>query len=267
MAHARPVTAHFAQAHALLGLGRLEVWMQPKGALSTIREKLFSFGVKTLSDQELAALLFGEAGTRLPKRVQSPLWEGSGGVRALCLEELEQLCSKRGLGRRRAAIFLAALELGRRALTSAEKRPRLSTPKEIHGYLQPHLSSLRREVFHVLCFNARNVLLRDACIAEGSVNACPVDPREIFAPALATRATALVLAHNHPSGDPTPSELDLQLTRQIAQGARLLGVSVLDHVIVGERSYVSFLERNLLPRAPVPHPPRELGLLPAPLGG
>jgi DNA repair protein RadC len=93
------------------------------------------------------------------------------------------------------------------------------------------------------------VLVRDVRVAEGTTNACPVDPREVFAVALAARATAVVLAHNHPSGDPEPSSLDVALTAQLVEGGRLLGVKVLDHLVVGESGFVSFLERGLMPVA------------------
>ncbi|HLL00358.1 MAG TPA: DNA repair protein RadC, partial [Myxococcaceae bacterium] len=157
-----------------------------------------------------------------------------------------ELCAQPRLGPARAAQVLAALELGRRAQRAAERRPRLRTPREIYGYLVPTLSALRREVFHVLCFNPRNVLLADVRVAEGTMNTCPVDPREVYAAALTTRATAIVLAHNHPSGDPEPSMQDIALTVQLAEAGRLLGIKVLDHLVLGDGNYVSLMERGLL---------------------
>jgi DNA repair protein RadC len=173
--------------------------------------------------------------------------EASGGLRALCSEDLAQLSTLEALGRRRAAILLAALELTRRAQTAPERRPRLLGPRGIYEHLLPALSHLPREVFHVLSFNPRGLLLRDKRVAIGTVDTCPVDPREIFAEALAARATSVVLAHNHPSGDPQPSTQDLSLTRQLAEGGRLLGIQVADHLILGQGSYFSFLEHRLLP--------------------
>src|SRR5262249_54814848 len=148
--------------------------------------------------------------------------------------------------RTRAALVLAALELGRRAQRTTERRPRLRTPAEIYRHVLPTLGALRREVFHVLCFNCRNVLLHEASVGHGTVNTCPVDPREVFAPAVSARASAIVVAHNHPSGDPEPSALDVTLTKQLADGALLLGIKLLDHVIVGDNSYVSLMERGQL---------------------
>ncbi|MGQ0505485.1 MAG: JAB domain-containing protein, partial [Myxococcaceae bacterium] len=106
----------------------------------------------------------------------------------------------------------------------------------------------------VLSFNPRNVLLAHARVAEGSINTCPVDPKEVFNAALARRATAIVLVHNHPSGDFEPSGQDLQLTRQLCLCGRMLGIRVLDHLIIGDNGYCSFLERQWMPRAPEVEP-------------
>ncbi|MCI0573545.1 MAG: DNA repair protein RadC [Myxococcaceae bacterium] len=214
------------------------------------RERLLRVGGAALTDAELVTVLLGTGGRGGLQRAQvERLLAGGGGLRALLEQDSHELCQQPGLGPTRAAQVLAALELGRRVQRTAERRPRLRTPAEIDAYLRPLLSALRREVFHVLCFNARNVLVRDARVAEGTVNACPVDPREVFAVALAARATALVLAHNHPSGDPEPSALDVALTSQLVEGGRLLGIRVLDHLVVGDTGYVSLLERGLMPVA------------------
>jgi DNA repair protein RadC len=212
------------------------------------RERLWRLGSGALTEPELLTVLFGSgSGGRSARAVAEGLLAENGGLRALLEQDPHELCSKPGLGPARTAQVLAAVELGRRAQRMIERRPRLRTPREIDAYLRPGLAALRREVFHVLCFNARNVLVRDARIAEGSTSSCPVDPREVFAAALSVRASALVLAHNHPSGDPEPSGLDVALTRQLVEGGRLLGVRVMDHLVVGENGYVSLLERGLMP--------------------
>ncbi|NVJ16713.1 RadC family protein, partial [Myxococcus sp. AM010] len=189
------------------------------------------------------------AGPRAPGAwaVAGALLSEGGGLKGLVQQEPLALSLRPGVGPVRAAQALAALELGRRSQRAGERRPKLRTPKEIAAYLAPALGALRREVFHVLCFNARNVLLHDARVAEGTMNTCPVDPREVFAAALTSRATSIVLAHNHPSGDPEPSVQDLGLTRHLVAGAQLLNIKVLDHVVMGDGGYVSMLERGLLP--------------------
>ncbi|GEN12691.1 DNA replication and repair protein RadC [Myxococcus fulvus] len=212
------------------------------------RERLFRLGARALTDPELLCVAWGAAsGSRGAMEAALAVLKRCGGLKALLQAEPVELAHVPGLGPRRAAQVLAALELGRRAQRTPERRPRLRSPQEIHTYLTPGLTGLRREVFHVLCFNTRNVLVHDARVAEGTMNTCPVDPREVFAAALVSRATAIVLAHNHPSGDPEPSVQDVALTRHLVAGARLLNVKVLDHLVVGDGGFVSMLERGLLP--------------------
>lgn len=130
---------------------------------------------------------------------------------------------------------------------------RLQTPREIATHMQPLYLGLEREEFHVLCLDSRNHLLRQTRVSIGSVDQCHVDPREVFLPAVACRATGIVLLHNHPSGDPEPSVQDLALTRQLREAGKTLCLRVLDHIVVGsqlrgsstELPYVSLLDRGL----------------------
>ena len=207
------------------------------GRLQMSRERLLA-SPHTLDDAELLGLLFGGR-SRTVRGLGESLLEAAGGLRALASMEPSELCNAAGLGRERAAQVLAALELARRAQLAPDGRPRLRTAGEVYRYLAPKLALLRHEVFHVLSFNTRNVLLGDARVAEGTTDACTVDPREVFRAALAARATAVIFAHNHPSGDPEPSEADLTLTRELQAGARIFHLRVLDHVIVGAGRYVS----------------------------
>ncbi len=219
-----------------------------EGSVEESRERLFRLGAAALTDPELLCVVWNP-GPRAPGAwaLARTLLAQGGGLKGLAQEEPLALSQRPGVGTVRAAQALAALELGRRSQHARERRPKLRTPREIAGYLAPVLGALRREVFHVLCFNARNVLLHDVRVAEGTMNACPVDPREVFAAALTARATAIVLAHNHPSGDPEPSIQDVALTRHLVAGGRLLNIKVLDHVVTGDGGYVSMLERGLLP--------------------
>lgn len=213
------------------------------------RERLLRQGAQALTDPELIAVLLcsGFKGNPVLSLAESLLAAG-GGLRALAQYEPQELCALPGLGPARAAQMLAALELGRRIQTSKDPRPRLATPRQIYDFMLPELSTLRREVFHVLCLSARNVLLQNARISEGTQSACPVDPRDVFRVALASKASALVLVHNHPSGDPHPSGMDLSMTRQLVAGAQLLGLKVLDHLVIGEARYHSMAESGELKR-------------------
>jgi len=219
-----------------------------EGRAQLLRERLLQ-SPAGLDDAELLGLLFGGR-SRTVRGLGESLLSAAGGLRALASMEPSELCGAAGLGRERAAQVLAALELARRVHLAPDGRPRLRTAGEVYRYLAPRLALLRREVFHVLSFNTRNVLLADARVAEGTTDACTVDPREVFRAALGARATAVIFAHNHPSGDPEPSEADLQLTRELQAGARIFHLRVLDHVVVGAGRYVSLARAGLLHALP-----------------
>ncbi|MGZ6098474.1 MAG: RadC family protein [Myxococcaceae bacterium] len=218
------------------------------GPVQALRERLVQ-SPGALDDAELLGLLFGGRG-RTVRGLGEALLAAAGGLRALASMEAAELATAAGLGRERAAQVLAALELARRAHLAPDARPRLRTAGEVYRYLSPRIALLRHEVFHVLSFNTRNVLLADARVAEGTTDACTVDPREVFRAALGARATAVIFAHNHPSGDPEPSEADLALTRELQAGARIFHLRVLDHLVVGAGRYVSLARAGFLHAVP-----------------
>lgn len=205
-----------------------------------VQRRLIRLGPTALSTAELLSLLLRSDGlVRATQLVD-------GGLKALLQESPEALIEHRNLEPHEAARVLAAGELARRLHLAPEERPRLQTPAAIYEWARRQLIGLRREEVHVLCLNSRNYLLRHVRISEGAVDQCQVDPREALAPALACRASALVLIHNHPSGDPEPSVLDVTLTRQLREAARLLCIRLLDHVVVSDRGFVSMLQRGLI---------------------
>ena len=212
---------------------------EPK-AVDEAKRRLMRWGARALSNAELVGVLLG--GTELT-RAAALVDEG---LKALLSESPEALVEYRHLTEEEASRVLAAGELARRMHASVEERPRLQTPQGIYEWARKQLVGARREEFHVLCLNSRNVLLRHVCVATGSVDQCHVDPREALAPAIACRATGIVLIHNHPSGDPEPSVQDVALTRQLREGARLLCLRLLDHIVVGETGFVSMLARGLI---------------------
>lgn len=214
----------------------------PRGLKSVdeARRRLLRLGAGALSNTELVGVLLG--GDEL--RRAAALAEQ--GIKALLTESPEALIEYRQLSAVEAARVLVAGELARRLHVTLEERPRLQTPQAIFEWARKQLIGARREEFHVLCLNSRNILVRHVRVAEGSVDQCHVDPREALAPAIASRATGIVLVHNHPSGDPEPSVQDVALTRQLREGARLLCLRLLDHIVVGESGYVSMLARGLI---------------------
>jgi DNA repair protein RadC len=205
------------------------------------KHRLLRLGPEVLSDTELIALVTGISCEHSLAALMA------GGIFALIREPPEVLLEVSRVSSRGVARLLAAAELGRRLQRqSPDRRPRLGTPEAIWEWAQHQLAPGRRESFHVLCLNPRNVLLRHVRVAVGSVDQCHVDPREALAPAVACRASALVLLHNHPSGDPEPSPQDLALTRQLREGARLLCIKLVDHLVISDTGYVSMHARGLI---------------------
>lgn len=205
-----------------------------------VKRRLLRLGASALSSAELVSLLLSSDEL---KRAGVLVEDG---LRALLQESPESLIEYRGLTATESARVLAAGELARRLHVTHDERPKLQTPQAIYEWAKKRLIGTRREEFHVLCLNSRNGLIRHVRVAEGSVDQCHVDPREALAPAIACRATGIVLLHNHPSGDPEPSVQDVALTRQLREGGRLLCLRLLDHLVIGEKGYVSMLARGLL---------------------
>jgi DNA repair protein RadC len=210
------------------------------------RERLIAQGGAALSDTELLAALLG-SGTRGASAldVARELMASYGDLSSLGRAELSELAECRGLGPARACALAAAMEIGRRALAPRRDRLVIRISADVYRYFAPRMAHLTREVFHVLCLDAKHRLLRDVRIVEGGLTTCSVLPREAFAPALREGAAAVIFAHNHPSGDPAPSEDDLALTARLKQAGAVLGVRVLDHIIVGEGCYASLVDAGL----------------------
>lgn len=143
-----------------------------------------------------------------------------------------------------AAQVAAIAEVARRLARKGDSRPVLKTAEAIYEYLKPDLMGRNREEFWVLALNSCNTLIRAERVARGTINSCAVDPRDVFSVAVAAKASAIVVAHNHPSGDPTPSGADIILTQQLMCGAELLCVRLLDHIIVGDNNFCSMASRG-----------------------
>ncbi len=159
----------------------------------------------------------------------------------------QELIEVLGLEPATARRLAAALELGRRALLHGPRgEPCFGTGEQVFQFLAPRLCGERVECFHVLYLNAKGGLISERRVSQGTLTTSLVHPREVYAPALVHRCAALVVAHNHPSGDPQPSTQDRATTRRLVRAGRLLGVDLLDHVILGHGSYFSFQEEGLL---------------------
>jgi len=212
------------------------------------RERLLWHGPDALADSELLALQLG-SGTRGASAVDvaREMLAAYGSLAGIAAREVAELARRRGVGPAKAVRLAAAFELSRRLRARVPgRRTPLSAPGEVHAAFAPLVEHLRREIFRVALLDAQNVLLRDCVVSEGTLSASLVHPREVFKPAIIESAAAVILVHNHPSGDPAPSREDVRLTRQLVECGRLLGVPVHDHVILGHGRYVSLAERGLV---------------------
>lgn len=206
------------------------------------REKLLREGAEGLTDAELLAALLGTGspGRDILALATSLAMPGVDGLARTAPADLQRLP---GLGPARAAALLAAFELGRRA--TAPPRPSVASPEEAYA-LVADMGTLRKEHFRALYLDARRRLLLSETVSIGTLTSSLVHPREVFHPAVGCCAAAVVVAHNHPSGDPEPSPEDLALTRRLRQAGEILGIEVLDHLVVGRSRYVSLKQRGVL---------------------
>ena len=214
------------------------------------RERFLTLGPAALRTAELLAILASSgSGGRSALEVAETLYERFGrSLRRLGAAPGSQLMATPGIGRARAVSILAALELGRRAAEEVRHEDnRITAPRDVYRRFELRLRDLRQEEFHVLLLSTQNAIIRDMMVTRGILDASVVHPREVFAPALAEAAAAVILVHNHPSGDPTPSPADREVTRQLVDAGRVLGIPVRDHVVIGNGRYASFLDLGLIP--------------------
>lgn len=214
------------------------------------REKLLQRGVHALSNAELLAILLQTGYKDRPAlHVAEQVLtlykaQGLGGIVNLSAEDFSAV---KGIGSAKAATLLAAIELGRRlAQREAERRWAIRSAEDVAAYLMPRLRDETREHFIAVLLNSKNCVLAAPVISVGSLNASIAHPREVFREAVRASAAAIIVAHNHPSGDPKPSREDLAVTRSMVAAGELMQIPVLDHVIIGDNAYSSLKEDGLL---------------------
>ncbi|ACX52636.1 DNA repair protein RadC [Ammonifex degensii KC4] len=211
------------------------------------RERLWREGASALSEVELLAIILRTGSARgSALDLARFLLANFGGLKGLATTAVQELSSVPGMGEAKAAQVAAALELGRRLGTlEVSSRPVINSPAAAAQLVVPTMAHLEQEEFRVILLDTKNQLLGIETVAVGGLNSAGVLPREVFRAAVRRSACALILVHNHPSGDPTPSGEDLALTRRLVQAGDLLGIEVLDHLIIGDNCYVSLKEANL----------------------
>ncbi len=214
------------------------------------REKLERIGPSALGDNELLALVLGSGSRgRDVLELANGVLDHCRGLHGLTRAAAADLRRIPGVGGARAAQVLAAIELGRRTLmrTHAD-RPRLNTPRQLASYLLPQHGARPVEQFGIVMLDTKHRLLQIRLVSTGSLDSTVAHPREVFREAIAGRAAAIVLFHNHPSGDPRPSADDIALTARLAEAGQVVGIDVLDHLILADQRYYSFMEAGQLPR-------------------
>ncbi len=211
------------------------------------RERLARLGAQSLSNAELLAILLrtGVKGENVIAIGQRLLVE-FGGLSGLHRASFDELCSQHGLGAAKVAQMKAAMELGNRLrLESPDERPTVHSPADAAALVQFDMSALEQEELWVIALDTRNRVLKIEKLYKGSLNQSQVRVGELFKSAIRLNAANLIVVHNHPSGDPTPSPDDVTVTRQIIQAGKLLDVEVLDHIVIGRERFVSLKDRGL----------------------
>ena len=214
------------------------------------REKMQKNGADSLSDAELLALILrvgDHASHQSAIDLGRAMLQTFGDLRKLSSATFSEICSVKGAGPAKAASVLAALALGRRINTEKlENLERFTAPSQIFKHFHYRFRDRRREYFVTLLLDGKNRIVLEEQISEGSLNQSIVHPREVFSRAVKESAAAVILVHNHPSGDPAPSREDREITRRLKEAGEVLGIRVLDHIIIGDGSYFSFVEQGLL---------------------
>ena len=212
------------------------------------RERLIKYGVEALSAQEILALILGrgisgESVTVTSQRLLSQF----GNLRGIAEATIEELAKIKGIGPAKASQIKAAFELGNRLENTQEsdKKPVVKTPEDVVNLIQKKLKGKKKEYFLVLSLDTRGKLIKTSEVSIGSLDSSIVHPREVFKEALTASAASVIFVHNHPSGEPEPSEDDIKLTRRLADAGDILGIEVLDHVITGDNNFKSLKREGL----------------------
>ena len=213
------------------------------------REKLLSFGAETLNNSELLSVILG-SGIRgdnvlsLSQRVLSEI----GGLDNILSTSFKEITSIKGIKNVKGAQILAIAELFNRfnTLKSNKERMKINSPKDISDLLIAEMSKLNQEVLKLIVLNTKNHIIKIKDVFKGSLNSSIVHPREIYCEAIKSSGASIIICHNHPSGDPTPSKEDINITLRIKECGKIIGIELIDHIIVGYKGYISLKEKGII---------------------
>ncbi len=213
------------------------------------REKLYNHGPESLSNEELLAIIIRtgsrtESAIELSKRVLS---RDNRGLVYLRDTTLQELMENKGIGECKASQILAAIEIGKRInRKTAVDRVRINQPATVSDLFMDEMRYLQKEHFRIILLDTKNQIISMEEISIGTLNASIVHPRDVFKIAIKRNSNSIILIHNHPSGDPTPSKEDINITNRLLEVGDLVGIKVLDHIIIGDNNYISFKEKNII---------------------
>jgi len=214
------------------------------------RERLIKYGEDKLSDAHLLGILIGSGDRSTRKNaidLSLDLLKVFQNFYQLDQASVTELCQVKGIGLAKAAQIKAALEVGKRMSSQISgKKEKLATSRCFVEHYAPFLKNLKKEIVKVVLLNPKLYVIKDLTISEGSLNASIVHPREVMIPAIKESAASFVLLHNHPSGDPTPSQQDIEITHRLNKTGQIIGIKMLDHIIIGDNSFYSFSDEGLL---------------------
>ena len=209
------------------------------------REKMLSHGPRFLSDAELLAILIG-SGTRNATAldIAKKMLVDHGGLLGIADKNVKEITRLKGIGSARGARLLAAFEIGRRIETAGHDKQKFHCAQDVVQYYSPKMRHLKYEVFKAMLLDNGNKLIKDVEITKGTLNASLVHPREVFKEAIDHLAAGVIVVHNHPSGNITPSKEDITVSDQLKKAGEIVGIPVIDHLIVGGDQYYSFADQG-----------------------
>mgnify|MGYP001608236749 CR=1 FL=1 len=212
------------------------------------RERLVKYGAESLSDAQLLAIILRTGNkTKSAVDLARTLIGKFEDFRSMDSLSVSELCKENGIGTAKAAQIKAAFEIGKRMLSGGSGLKKgFTCSEDVVNYYIPLMKNLKKEIFKTVLLDSKNKIIRDVTISEGSLTASIVHPREVFNPAIKNSAAAVILVHNHPSGDPSPSREDVEITQRLVKSSEIVGIKVLDHIIIGDGRHFSFLDKKMI---------------------
>jgi len=212
------------------------------------REKMLKYGKEYLSNSELIAILIrtGCADKSAVSLASEIICGNDDGILDLCNLTVEELCSIKGVGKTKACQIIAGIELGKRVMRLSKPLKKITSPNDVYNLMIGDIKFLKKEKFFTILLDTKHQIINVENISIGSLNSSIVHPREVFNLAVKKSAAAIILVHNHPSGNPNPSQEDLLITERLVDSGKILGINVIDHIIIGNNEYYSFKENSNL---------------------